>query len=47
VTNLAIALELHLADYNTFKAKVNKIYGQIPIPKTYQEAINDPIYKAK
>jgi hypothetical protein len=45
---LAYLLELHLADHNAFKAKVNEeLNGQIPIPKTYQEAINDPTYGAK
>lgn len=48
MANLAVALELHLADNNAFKAKANnEIYGQIPIPKTYQEAISDPTYGAK
>jgi hypothetical protein len=48
VANLAVALELHLADHNAFKANANdELNGQIPIPKTYQEAINDPTYGAK
>jgi hypothetical protein len=48
VANLAVALELHLGDHDAFKAEANKEFdGQIPIPKTYQEATNDPTYGAK
>jgi hypothetical protein len=48
VANLAVVLELHLANYDVFRAKANKeeLDRQIPILKTYQEAISNPIYRA-
>jgi hypothetical protein len=49
IANLAVAIELYLADNDTFRAKANKeAYGQaILILKTYQEAINDPTHGTK
>lgn len=49
VANLAVALEHYLSDHNAFqaKAKTEEFSGQIPIPKTYREAINDPTYGTK
>jgi transposase InsO family protein len=48
VANLAVALELHLNDHDAFRTKAKTEFnGQIPIPKTYEEAIRDPIYGSK
>jgi hypothetical protein len=46
MANLAIAIELYLGNHDAFKAR-EEVKEQIPIPKTYLEAINDPIYRTK
>jgi hypothetical protein len=48
VANLAVALELYLGDQDEFAFKaIAKPNELIPIPESYQEAINDPIYGSK
>jgi hypothetical protein len=46
MANLAVAMELYLGNYDAFRAR-EEAKEQIPIPKTYLEAINDPIYGTK
>jgi hypothetical protein len=40
-TNLAVALELHLYEYNAFRVNHKPSGHTIPLPKTYQEAVSD------
>jgi hypothetical protein len=46
MVNLVVAIELYLSNYNAFRAR-EKVKKQIPIPKTYQEAVSNPTYKTK
>jgi hypothetical protein len=46
MANLAVAMELYLGNHDAFRAR-EEAKEQIPIPKTYLEAINDPIYGTK
>uniref|UniRef100_A0A093XC52 Retrovirus-related Pol polyprotein from transposon TNT 1-94 n=1 Tax=Talaromyces marneffei PM1 TaxID=1077442 RepID=A0A093XC52_TALMA len=42
VANLAVAIELLLGDNDEFAYNAVKTEGEIPIPQTYEEAVNDP-----
>jgi hypothetical protein len=48
VANLAVAIELFLGDNDEFAYRMNPKFDikgeQIPIPKTYEEAVNDPTF---
>jgi transposase InsO family protein len=45
---LAVAAELLLGNYDEFSRQANdKKLSQIPIPQTYEEAVNDPKYGAR
>jgi hypothetical protein len=46
MANLAVAIELYLGDHDAFRAR-EEVKEQIPIPKTYQEAVSDPTYGTK
>jgi hypothetical protein len=39
-------MELYLSNHNAFRAR-EEVKEQIPIPKTYQEAVSDLIYGTK
>jgi hypothetical protein len=46
MANLVVAIELYLANYNTFRAR-EEVKEQVPILKTYQEAVSNPTYGTK
>jgi hypothetical protein len=46
MANLAVAMELYLSNHNTFRAR-EEVKEQIPILKTYQEAVSNPTYRTK
>jgi hypothetical protein len=39
-------MELYLGNHDAFRAR-EEVKEQIPIPKTYQEAVSDPTYGTK
>jgi Reverse transcriptase (RNA-dependent DNA polymerase) len=44
-----VILELFLGDHDeyAYQAANEKFYGQIPVPQTYEDAVNDPAYGPK
>jgi hypothetical protein len=46
MANLVVAMELYFSDHDAFKAR-EEVKEQIPILKTYQEAVSDPTYRTK
>jgi hypothetical protein len=46
MANLVVAMELYLSDHDAFRAR-EEVKEQIPIPKTYQEAVSNLTYGTK